>query len=210
MTSPNIRDQHSDHLLTPQNAAVVIIDYQPIQVSSIMSMDRELLVDNIVRVAKLAKLYGLPIVLTTVNVATGRNKPTISELQSALPGVQAFDRTTINAWEDVETVAAIKATGRKKLIITALWTEACLAFPTLDALHEGFEVYPVVDAVGGTSVEAHKTALERMVQAGAQPMSWVQMACKLQRDWNRKATVEGFFNILFDPKVPFAQAEHAH
>jgi nicotinamidase-related amidase len=210
MTSTTIRNQHNDHLLTPQNAAVVIIDYQPLQVSSIMSMDRELLVDNIVRVAKLAQIYGLPVVLTTVNVATGRNKPTISELQSVLPGVQAFDRTTINAWEDVETVAAIKATGRKKLIMTALWTEACLAFPTLDALHEGFEAYPVADAVGGTSVEAHKTALERMVQAGAQPISWVQMACELQRDWARDATVEGFFEILFDPKAPFAQAEHAH
>jgi len=111
MTSQPIRDQVEDHLITPKNAALLIIDYQPPQVSSIVSMDHRTLVSNIVATARLAKLYALPIVLSTVNVKTG---------------------------------------------LSALWTEACLSFPALDALREGYEVYPVVDAVGGTSVEAHR------------------------------------------------------
>jgi nicotinamidase-related amidase len=109
----------------------------------------------------------------------------------------AFDRTAINAWEDVEFQKAVKATGRKKLIMTALWTEACLTFPSLDALREGYEVYPVVDAVGGTSLIAHETALERISQAGGKLVSWVQMACELQRDWARQETAKAFGDIVF-------------
>jgi nicotinamidase-related amidase len=111
--------------------------------------------------------------------------------------MDALDRTTINAWEDVEFQRAVKATGRMKLVMTALWTEACLTFPTIDALREGFEIYPVVDAVGGTSVEAHRAALDRVEQAGAQPMSWVQLICELQRDWARTDTATDFARILF-------------
>src|SRR5579862_8423353 len=155
MTSLPTRDQSSDHLLTPKNCALLVIDYQPIQVGSIASMDRRDLVMNIVAVARTAKVYGLPIVLSTVNVKTGANQPTIPQLAKVLDGIAALDRTTINAWEDAEFVNAVKATGRKKLIMAALWTEACLTFPSLDALREGFEVYPIVDAVGGTSPEAH-------------------------------------------------------
>jgi nicotinamidase-related amidase len=197
MTSQPIRDPNTDHLLTPQNSALVIIDYQPVQVSSIASMDRRTLVDNVVAVAKLAVLFKLPIVLSTVNVKTGKNAPTISKLQDVLKGVDAYDRTTINAWEDVEFVGAVKATGRKKLIMTALWTEACLAFPTLDALREGYEVYPVIDAVGGTSLQAHNIAVERVTQAGAKPISWVQLACELQRDWVRQDTAAKVAEIVF-------------
>lgn len=197
MTSEAIRDPLKDQLLTPQNSALIIIDYQPVQVTSIASMDRRALVANIVAVARTAKLYGLPIVLSTVNVKTGRNQPTIHQLQDALSDIESLDRTTINAWEDAEFVAAVKATRRKKLIMTALWTEACLTFPTLDALRDGYEVYPVVDAVGGTSVEAHRAALERVTQAGAKPISWVQLICELQRDWLREKTVPEFAKILF-------------
>src|SRR6267143_617470 len=197
MTSQLIRDLSKDHLLTPQNSALIVIDYQPIQVTSIASMDRRALVTNIVSVAKAAKLYKLPIVLSTVNVKTGRNAPTIHQLQEILPDVEALDRTTINAWEDEEFVTAVKATGRKKLIMAALWTEACLTFPALDAMREGYEVYPVVDAVGGTSSEAHRAGLERIVQAGAQPTSVVQLLCELQRDWTRTETVQQTAEILY-------------
>jgi nicotinamidase-related amidase len=198
MTSPaTIRDPKTDHMLTPENAAVVIIDFQPVQVASIVSMERRLLLDNVVAVAKSAKLYGLPIVLSTVNVETGLNQPTVHQLTEVLPDIVPIDRTSINAWEDVDFVAAVKATGRKKLIMVALWTEVCLVFPALDALHEGFEVYPVVDAVGGTSIEAHRAGIDRIVQAGAQPISWIQLACELQRDWARKETVPGFAEIVF-------------
>jgi nicotinamidase-related amidase len=195
MASEPIRDPIKDHLLTPKNSALIIIDYQPIQVSSVASMDRRTLVQNIVTVVRLAKLFQLPIVLSTVNAKTGA--PTIHQLQDVLGEIEVFDRTTINAWEDVEFVKAVKATGRKKLIMTALWTEACLSFPSLDALREGYEVYPVVDAVGGTSLEAHQTALERIAQAGGKLVSWVQLACELQRDWARKDTAKAFAQILF-------------
>ena len=209
MTSEAIRNSVKDQLLTPQNSALIIIDYQPVQVTSVASMDRQKLVSNIVAVARTAKLYGLPIVLSTVNVKTGKNQPTIHQLQQLLPGVESFDRTTINAWEDVEFNKAVKATGRKKLIMAALWTEACLTFPALDALHEGYEVYPVVDAVGGTSPEAHRAALERIVQAGAWPVSWVQLICELQRDWQRKDTAQEFANILFAVEGVFVESKEA-
>jgi nicotinamidase-related amidase len=198
MTSfPTIRDPKTDQLLTPNNAALVIIDYQPVQVSSIQSMPKRTLVANITAVARTAKLFALPTVIATVNVATGRNQPTIHQISDVFPDVVPIDRTLINAWEDADFVAAVRNTGRKKLIMTALWTEVCLVHPALDALQEGFEVYPVVDAVGGTSREAHDAGLLRLVQAGAQPTSWVQLICELQRDWNRAATVTGFSEILF-------------
>ena len=198
MTSyAKIRDPIADHLLTPQNAAVLIIDYQPVQVSSIASRDKRQLVANITALARIAKLYGLPVVLATVNVSTGRNQPTIHQITEVLDDVPIIDRTSINAWEDQDFVAAVKATGRKKLIMAALWTEVCLVHPALDALADGYEVYPVVDACGGTSLEAHDAGLERLAQAGAKPTGWVQLICELQRDWNREATVPGFAEILF-------------
>jgi nicotinamidase-related amidase len=203
MTSPaTIRDPLTDDLLTPQNAALVIIDFQPVQVASIVSMERRELIANVVAVAKAAKLYGLPVVLSTVNVATGRNTPTIHQLQEVLDGVEAIDRTSINAWEDDDFVAAVKATGRHKLIMVALWTEVCLAFPALDALREGYEVYPVVDAIGGTSKLAHEAGLQRIIQAGARPITWIQLACELQRDWNRAETAPGFAEIVFSSIHP--------
>jgi len=191
------RDAGDDHLLTPQNAAVVIIDFQPVQVSSIASRSKRELVTNITALARIAKLYEMPVVLSTVNVETGRNQPTIHQITDVLSGVNPIDRTSINAWEDEDFNRAVKATGHKKLIMAALWTEVCLVHPALDAIHEGFEVYPVVDCVGGTSPEAHQAGLQRLVQAGGKPTSSVQLICELQRDWNRDKTVPGFSDILF-------------
>lgn len=201
MTSKQIRDPQKDRLLTPQNAALIIIDYQPTQVNSINSMGRAQLLQNITLVAEIAKNYHLPIILSTVNVASGANRDTVPALKSILGDIPSYDRTTINAWEDKEFYDAVKAAERKKLIMTALWTEACLAFPTLDALDEGYEVYPVVDAVGGTSLLAHKTALRRMEQAGAQLTSVAQINCELQRDWSRKQTVPGFVKVMQDAGI---------
>ncbi|MBZ9799216.1 hydrolase [Mesorhizobium sp. ES1-4] len=197
MTSQPMRSPEQDHLLTPKNCAVLIIDYQPIQVTSVASMDRRTLVANIVAVARTAKLYGVPVVLTTVNVNTGRNQPIIHQLHDIFPDIDPIDRTAINAWEDSDFVDAVRKTGRKKLVMAALWTEVCLAFPALDALREGFEVYPMIDAVGGTSADAHRAGLDRIVQAGAMPVTWVQFACELQRDWLREETVPGFAEIVF-------------
>jgi nicotinamidase-related amidase len=198
MASEPIRDPVQDDLLTPRNCAFLVIDYQPVQVSSIASMERQRLVSNIVRAAKAAMLYGLPIVHSTVNVATGINKPPIKALRTLLADVPVYDRTSINAWEDVEFRRAVQATGRKKLVMTALWTEACLTFPALDAIREGYEVYVVADAVGGTSVIAHEMALRRVEQAGARMISVTQLFCELQRDWARKQTVPGFMTLFFD------------
>jgi nicotinamidase-related amidase len=208
MSSEPVRDPIGGPLLTPANCALILIDYQPIQVSSVGSMDRELLVDNVVRVARIARTYRLPVVLSTVNVATGRNQPTISRLRDVLADVVSIDRTGMNAWEDREFVAAVRATGRRKLVMCALWTEMCLAFPALDAMREGYDVYPVVDAIGGTSLESHRAGLERIYQAGAVPVSWTQLICELQRDYARTQTVAAFVDILFDPHVPFVTAEH--
>ena len=198
MSSEPIRDPFEDPLLTPQNCAFIIIDYQPVQVNSIASMERQRLVTNIVRASKAAVVYGLPIVHSTVNVKTGINKPPIAPLRQVLDNVPTYDRTSINAWEDIEFRKAVQGTGRKKLIMTALWTEACLTFPALDALREGYEVYVVADAVGGTSVTAHDMALRRIEQAGGKMISVTQLWCELQRDWARKETVPGFMTLFFD------------
>ena len=196
MTSEPIRDPKADDLLTPQNAAFIIIDYQPVQVNSIASMDRQLMVNHIVGCARAAVVYGLPIIHSTVNVKTGLNKPPIPQVRKALEGVPTIDRTSINSWEDVEFRQAVKDAGRKKLIMTALWTEACLTFPALDALREGYEVYVPVDAVGGTSLAAHEAALRRIEQAGGRMISVPQLFCELQRDWNRKDTVPAFMELF--------------
>ncbi|MBO1077336.1 hydrolase [Roseomonas marmotae] len=211
MTSETIRNPQTDHLLTPDNAAFIIIDYQPVQVSSIRSMPRDELVFNIVSAAKAALNYNLPIIHSTVNVQTGRNKPPIQELQDVLGHLPTYDRTSINSWEDAGFKDAVKALGRRKLIMTALWTEACLTFPALDAMQEGYEVYVPIDAVGGTSVAAHEAALRRVEQAGAKLISRVQMYCELQRDWAREATVPGFMDVFesFDGFNPEKAAQAA-
>ncbi len=197
MSSEPVRDPVKDHLLTPRNCLLAIVDYQPIQVKSVKSMDRDELVANVVRVAETATTYGLPIILSTVNVSTGANEPTVSRLTDALPGVEAIDRTTMNSWEDIDFRRAVEATGRTKLVMVALWTEVCLTLPLLDAMRHGYETYPIVDAVGGTSSAAHRAGLARLLQAGARPVSWVQFACELQRDWDRAATVAPFKEIVF-------------
>ena len=198
MTSEPIRDPAADHLLTPRNSTFIIIDYQPVQVNSIASMDRQLLVNNIVGCAKAAVAYGLPIIHSTVNVESGLNKPPVTQIRKALAGYPTYDRTSINSWEDVAFKKAVQETGRKKLIMTALWTEACLTFPALDALDEGYEVYVPVDAVGGTSLAAHEAALRRVEQAGAKLISTVQLFCELQRDWKRTDTVPAFMNLFIE------------
>jgi nicotinamidase-related amidase len=196
-----IRDPIGDHLITPQNSALLVIDYQPAQVGAVRSMDRELLVKNIVSTVKLARLFGLPIVHSTVNVESGRGKPTVSPLGELLKDDPPVDRTSTNAWEDAAFVRAVRATGRRKLILCALWTEICMAFPALDALREGYDVYPVVDAIAGTSVEAHRAGLERVVQAGGRPITWVALGAELQRDWARAETAAGVVEIVLTERL---------
>src|SRR5580693_1097082 len=207
MTSAPIRDPLSDHLLTPENAAFLFIDYQPSQLAGVRSMDQTLLVKNVVSTVRTIKTFGIPIVHSTVNVATGRGGPTLSELAALLTDDKPLDRTTVNSWEDLEFVQAVHATGRRKLVICALWTEICMAFTALDALREGYEVYPVIDAIGGTSPEAHRAGLDRVLQAGGQPVSWVSLAVELQRDWARQDTVAAIIEIVLTDRLSKEEQE---
>jgi nicotinamidase-related amidase len=207
MTSAPVRDPLSDHLITPQNAAFLLVDYQPSQLAGVRSMDRDLLVKNAVSTVKTVKAFGVPVVHSTINVATGRGKPTLPELAGLLTDDKPLDRTTTNSWEDIEFLEAVHATGRRKLILCALWTEICMAFTALDALREGYEVYPVVDAIGGTSPEAHRAGLYRVIRAGGQPISWVSLAVELQRDWARQETVEAVIEIVLTERL--AKEENA-
>jgi nicotinamidase-related amidase len=201
MTSAPVRDPIADHLITPENAAFLLIDYQPAQIGAVRSMDTALLLKNAVSTVRTIKTFGVPVVHSTVNVTSGRGQPTLPELAALLAEDKPLDRTTVNSWEDIEFLQAVRATGRRKLIICALWTEVCMAFTALDALHEGYEVYPVVDAIGGTSAEAHRAGLERVTQAGGKPVSWVSLACELQRDWARADTVEAVIEIVLTDRL---------
>ena len=176
--------RNPDALITPDNAVITFIDYQPEQYAGVSSMPHEELLANVTLLGHVATSFGLPVVLSTVYVKHGMGA-TNRELREALPGVAEIDRTSMNSWEDPEFHAAIEATGRRKLVVAGLWTEVCVAFPTLDALREGYEVYFVVDAIGGVSATAHEAAVQRMIQAGATPITVLALACELQRDWGR-------------------------
>lgn len=189
------RNQKLDHLITPENSVLIIIDYQPKQMAGINSIDIEKLKINVEGVLRTSKLYNLPVVLSTVNDKTEATH-TIPEITKILGNTKSIDRTTLNSWEDPEFYEEIQKIGRKKLIMLGLYTEVCLAFPALDALKEGFEVYPVVDAIGGASSVTHDTALRRLESAGAQLITTGQLAAELQRDWGRVETVPEYLEIL--------------
>ena len=180
-----VRDPQGDHLLTPSDCAVVLIDFQEGQYATVGSATPAEIDLGAVTLAKLARAYDLPTVLSTVGVGMGVNQGTVPAITKELPDVAEIDRTGVNAWEDADFRAAVEGTGRKKIVMAGLWTEVCLAFPTLDMLREGYEIYPVVDAVGGVSAVTHETAIERMTQAGARPITSLAFGCELMRNWAR-------------------------
>jgi len=183
-----------DALLTPQNSVLILIDHQPFQFANLRNMDPTLVLNNTIGLAKGAQAFGVPTILTTVVQDRGGFLP--KELQDAFPDQKPIDRTTINTWEDPRVVEAVKKTGRKKLVIAALWTEVCLAMPVIHALGEGYDVFAVTDASGGVSVEAHERAIQRMVQAGAVPITWIAVLSEWQRDWAREKTASALGEIL--------------
>lgn len=186
MSGPTaIRDSKSDHLLTPDNAVLALIDYQPEQYAGVRSIDHKTLFAHVVTLGEVAAAFGLPVVLSTVGVQSRGMQGTNAELLEVLPDTGEIDRTTLNSWEDPDFRAAVERTGRRKLVIAGLWTEICVAFPALDAIREGYEVYVVADAIGGVSTAAHEAAMQRMVQAGVVPISVIGLAAELQRDWGR-------------------------
>ncbi|AKT39544.1 hydrolase [Chondromyces crocatus] len=183
-----------DALLTPDNCALVLIDHQPFQVSGVQNVDPNTMINNVVMLAKGAKAFGVPTLLTTV--IEERGGYLIKPLQDVFPEQKPIDRTTINTWEDPRCVEWVKKTGRKKIIMAALWTEICLAFPVIHALGDGYEVYFVTDASGGVSKEAHEMAIHRMIQAGAVPLTSTVVLSELQRDWARLETAEKLAEII--------------
>lgn len=182
-------------LLTPDNCALILIDHQPQMFFGVESANRQTIINNVVGLAKAAKIFKVPTILTTV-AAKSFSGPLIPELQAVFPVQTPIDRTSMNSWEDKNFVAAVEKTGRKKLVIAALWTEVCLAFPALSAIQAGYEVYAVVDASGATTAEAHNTAIQRMMQCGVIPVTWIQVLCELQRDWARQETYDAVMQLV--------------
>jgi len=192
-------------LLNPSNCVMIFIDHQPAMTFGVANIDRQLLINNTEGLAKAAKLFKIPTIITSVESKSfsGAIWPQITEL---FPGQKTYERSSMNAWEDAAFVQAVKATGRKKLIIAALWTEVCLTFPALSALAEGFEVYAVDDCSGGTSDSAHRNAMTRMTQAGVVPVTWVQVMLEWQRDWARKTSYNDVMRTVIEHGGVYGQA----
>jgi len=182
-------------MVSPSDCALAVIDYQPAMFSGVHSHDRTSIVQNIQILVKSAKLFKVPTILSTV-AADSFSGAMISEITGIIPGQAPIDRTSINAWLDPHFKAAVKKTGRKKIVVAGLWTEACVLFPTLDLLQAGYEVYIPTDACGDISAEAHERAVQRLVQAGAVPVTSLQFLFELQQDWARGETYGGVMEIL--------------
>lgn len=182
-------------LLTADNCAVVFIDHQPQMTFGVANIDRQLLLNNVVMLAKGAKEYGVPVILTAVETESfsGYVWP---ELMDVFPGQQPVERSSMNSWDDEKFRATIEATGKKNIIIAGLWTEVCVVWPTLNMLAEGYNIYIVEDACGATSAVAHDAAMRRAVQAGAVPMTSVATVLEFQRDWANKEHYDAVLNIF--------------
>ena len=186
-----------DTLLTQSNCSLLLIDYQPQMLFAVKSIDSETLVNNVLGLAKAAKVFKVPTVLTA-SAQKRFSGNVFLPLQKVLAQTPIIERTTMNAWEDSRIVEAIRKTKREKLVIAGLWTEVCIVFPTLKALESGYTVYVVADACGGTTTIAHEMALQRMIQAGAIPITWLQYLLELQRDWERQETYAEVLNIAME------------
>jgi nicotinamidase-related amidase len=182
-------------MLTPQNCAVALIDYQPAMYQGVQSHDRLLVFNNIQVVAKAAKLFKVPTLISTV-AAASFSGPFMPEVTELFPEEEIIDRTSMNAWLDANFRKAVAATGKKKFVIAGLWTEACVLFAGLEMIKEGYEVYVPADACGDLSLEAHNRSMDRLVQAGAIPITSLQLVFELQQDWARLETYEGVMDIL--------------
>jgi len=182
-------------LLTPENSTVIFIDHQPQMTFGVTNIDRQTLINNTVGLAKAAKVFNVPTILTTVETQSfsGYMWPQLLEV---FPDQTPIERTSMNSWEDTKFLAEVERIGRKKLVIAALWTEVCLVFPAIQAIEAGYEIYFVVDASGGTSQVAHDMAVQRLIQAGAVPVTWQQVLLEYQRDWAHKETYDAVIEIV--------------
>lgn len=193
----------SASLLTPETSAVLILDYQAHVMEGIHSTDLPLIELNGRALARASKAFNVPVILSTIGVKLRGDHPTLPSIRDELPDQPEYDRTTMNAWEDEALLGAVAKTGRRRLIFAGLWTEVCLVYPVLQAQREGFETYFVVDAVGGSSVTAHETAMQRMIQAGSQPITLNSMLTEWIRDWKTTphATAFGSYLEWYTPQI---------
>jgi len=182
-------------LLTPDNCVVALIDHQPQMMFGVAGFDRQSIINNTVALGKAARVFDVPVVLTTVETKSfsGNLWP---QIRAVFPEQPAIERSSMNAWDDENFVAAIKATGRKKLVLAGLWTEVCVTFPTVQAIHDGYEVYVVEDCCGDVSQLAHDNAMKRVIQAGAKPVTSLQVMLEFQRDWAEKDTYDAVMDIV--------------
>lgn len=189
LAQQSARAAPAEQLLTPDNHTLILIDHQPQMAFAANSIETNLLINNVTGLAKSAKAFGVPTILTTVAEETFSG-PLFPTVQAVFPEQRPIDRTTMNTWEDKRITDRVNELGRNRIVMAALWTEVCGVFPVLSALDQGYEVYFVTDASGGMSERIHDDAVDRMVQAGATPITWMQYLLELQRDWARPDTYE--------------------
>jgi len=193
---PASRTKRSEKgLLTPDNCVVTLIDHQPQMLFGVSGFDRQTIINNTVALAKATRVFDVPVVLSTVETKSfsGNLWP---QIRAVFPEQPAIERSSMNAWDDKNFVAAIKATGRKKIVLAGLWTEVCVTFPTVQAIHDGYEVYGVEDCCGDVSQLAHDNAMKRVIQAGAKPVTALQVMLEYQRDWAEKDTYDAVMDIV--------------
>jgi nicotinamidase-related amidase len=182
-------------LLTPDNCLLTMIDLQGQMLFGVANFDRQMVINNNVMLAKAARLFGVPTILSTVETKafSGNFWP---QVLAVLPDHVPIERTSMNSWDDENFVAAVKKTGRKKIVLTGLWTETCVALPTIQAIHDGFEVYVVEDCCGDVSQLSHDNAMKRVIQAGAKPVTALSTMLEWQRDWAHRDTYDAVMDIV--------------
>lgn len=185
-----------DSLLRPEDSVLVLIDHQPYQLANLNSHDPHMVVNNSTALAKAAKVFGVPTILTSV--VEDRGGHIFPQITDVFPGQEVIDRTLINTWEDPKVVDVVKATGRKQLVLAGLWTEVCVAMPAIQAAGEGWDVTVITDASGAVSTEAHEMAIQRMIAAGVNMMTWMALAAEWQRDWARAKTAGALNEVIIE------------
>ncbi|GMB10524.1 MAG: hydrolase [Candidatus Improbicoccus devescovinae] len=186
---------YSNVLLDPSDVAICLIDHEPQMFFGVGSCCKEIIINSVVGLAKTAKIFDIPLILSTVTAKTFSG-PMVKKIQDLFPDTNPIDRTSLNAWEDENFKSAVEKTGKKKLLIAGLWTEVCVALPTLSAIEDGYKVYVIIDACGGVSKQAHKAAITRMVASGAKPITWLAAMLEMQRDWSNKETYDSIMQVV--------------
>lgn len=204
------KDPKFDNLLTSENTVLLVIDFQEEMMGVVKNIDREVLVNNTQAIIKTAQVFNIPIIESTIGVGLGANKSTLPEFKNLMKNVKNIDRITLNAWQNRAVIDAVEKTGRKKLIITGLWTSGCPTYTALDAIQAGYEVYIITDVMGDATTDAHNRAIDRMVQAGAIPFTWEGAGAEILRVYTNPNAMTsdkvegGFVGIMKEHFYPFA------